>query len=121
MGLYRATLNMPGVRVGKTATFDDNDVNVRRMVASSYLVPVDQIARDAQEAPLTIEERPAESAQDKIRAALAAARSSASSLEPPSVNTAIQEESEVVEADAVDDSTAAVEDAHLGTSRRRKS
>ena len=121
MGLYRATLNMPGVRVGKTATFDDNDVNVRRMVASSYLVPVDQIARDAQEVPLTIEERPAESAQDKIRAALAAARSSATSVGPSSVSTAVQDEPEATEADAVDDTPVVVEDAPTGPSRRRKS
>lgn len=74
MGLYRATLNQPGVRAGKVAWFDDNDRDVRRRVMNRFLIPVDQAAIDAQVQIVTVGVEDAKTAQERIREALATAR-----------------------------------------------
>lgn len=41
MGLYRADLNLPGIRFGKIDRFDDNDPVIQQWVAAGALVRLD--------------------------------------------------------------------------------
>ena len=75
MGVYRATINQPGVRAGKTAPFDDADSEVQLRVASGYLVPFDDVALNYQN-ELVVVEAPVTDI-DAIKAALSAARAQA--------------------------------------------
>lgn len=93
MGLYRATLNMPTVRCGKVAYFNDFDPAVQRLVANHFLVPVDATARAAVELPVVVTvDAPPSRGPSAIRAALEAARRDAAASEkaeaPPEVSTA---------------------------------
>jgi len=74
MGKYRPTLNTPWGRAGSVVVLDDSDPNVRRMVAFRHLIPVDEIAVEAQNHPLRAEEVNPVSAKERIQAALAEAR-----------------------------------------------
>jgi hypothetical protein len=79
MGLYRATINQPEAKVGKTVELDDSDRQVQLRVAHKHLVPVDDVAIKYQK-ELVVVEAPATNA-DAIKAALAAARAQADAEE----------------------------------------
>jgi len=68
-------LNMSGCRLHETAWFDDGDLGVQRLVAARHLVPVDDIAKSAQEYPFTVETP--KPARDAVRDAIAKARAAA--------------------------------------------
>lgn len=76
MGLYRATINQPEARVGKTVRLNDADRLVQLRVASGYLVPVDDVAINFQN-ELVVVEAPAISSKDAIKAAIEEARAKA--------------------------------------------
>lgn len=55
MGIYQATVNIARVKRGKTDEFDDFDPEVQRLVANKFLVPYDDVAKEAQEAAVIVE------------------------------------------------------------------
>lgn len=117
MGIYRATLNQPEARAGKTAWFDDNSQDTRMRVVYGHLVPVDETAKNAQ-VQIVVVESP-KSKQDRIREALAAARASnAANEEISSVETAVQRDAPEAKAEeAVDLDDPALESSPSSKSR----
>lgn len=98
MGKYRATVNQPEAKVGgPPAELDDGDPSVRQRVAHGFLVPADDVAREAQ-LTVVIVEAPVSSKEDVLRALEAARRlrdaDADGAKEASSVSTAITEAEE---------------------------
>jgi hypothetical protein len=90
MGLYRATLNQPELRVGKTGWFQDDDPDVRKRVLHGHLVPVDEVAKAAVVTVTVVEDT--RSKQQRILDALAEARAAnLTKDEKSSVETAVRQ------------------------------
>lgn len=65
MGVYRATMNIPGVKAGATITMADDDPRITRYAAMKALVRIDgEAPRPARLEPVVVESVKAETAGD---------------------------------------------------------
>lgn len=98
MGLYRPTLNSSFGKRGVPVELDDNDLNVRRMVAAKHLMPADDKARNAQNEAVLAVDVARLSKADRVRQAMEAARAAKASTSEKDVEEA-PNAPDVVEAD----------------------
>jgi hypothetical protein len=89
MGKYWAAINQPEARFGKVVELDDSDPSVQQRVAHGFLVPHDQVAKDAQNTLYTVEAPIASSKEDVMRAILEAREAQSATPATSSVSTAI--------------------------------
>lgn len=92
MGMYWASINQPEAKFGKVVELDDSDPSVQQRVAHGFLVPHDDVAKNAQNTFYTME-APVSSKEDVMKAIMAA-RDLQVTEDVPSVTTAITPEPE---------------------------